>query len=182
LTAVTIVKDPLLAAANVMLVFFIAVLSFAAAAFVVAAPAVTIFKRDVLSEFARNGTADAARLYPELPWVILGLAVLLALGVWFLVLLRRIVRSVGEGDPFVPVNAARLTRMGWLALAGQIASLPIGAAVVHVARMVSDSGHGEVGNDFGFSGEGVLLVLTLFILARVFRQGARMREELEGTV
>ena len=36
--------------------------------------------------------------------------------------------------------------------------------------------------DFGFSGGGLLLMLVLFILARVFRRGAEMREELEGTV
>ena len=29
---------------------------------------------------------------------------------------------------------------------------------------------------------GIMLILTLFILARVFRQGAMMRAELEGTV
>jgi hypothetical protein len=36
--------------------------------------------------------------------------------------------------------------------------------------------------DFGVSLGGLLLALTLFILARVFRQGAAMREDLEGTV
>ncbi len=34
----------------------------------------------------------------------------------------------------------------------------------------------------GISGNGLLLMLILFILARVFRKGAEMRAELEGTV
>jgi hypothetical protein len=44
--------------------------------------------------------------------------------------------------------------------------------------------HGDRGNDvdFGLSFGGVLLALVLFILARVFRKGAEMRAELEGTV
>jgi hypothetical protein len=36
----------------------------------------------------------------------------------------------------------------------------------------------EGGVDFG----GIILVLTLFVLARVFKHGAAMREDLEGTV
>ena len=44
------------------------------------------------------------------------------------------------------------------------------------AERVSHVGH--VGGD----GSGVILVLVLFVLARVFRKGTEMREELEGTV
>ena len=36
--------------------------------------------------------------------------------------------------------------------------------------------------DADFSTNGLLLALVLFILARVFRTGAKMREDLEGTV
>jgi hypothetical protein len=36
----------------------------------------------------------------------------------------------------------------------------------------------DAGIDFG----GVLTALLLFILARVFREGAAMRKDLEGTV
>jgi Fe-S cluster assembly ATPase SufC len=39
--------------------------------------------------------------------------------------------------------------------------------------------HGQVG---GLDMTGILLVIILFILARVFRHGAAMREDLEGTV
>jgi hypothetical protein len=36
--------------------------------------------------------------------------------------------------------------------------------------------------NIGFSGSGLVLMLVLFILSRIFRHGAAMREELEGTV
>ena len=37
-------------------------------------------------------------------------------------------------------------------------------------------------DDGGLDGGSILLTLILFILARVFRHGAAMREDLEGTV
>lgn len=41
--------------------------------------------------------------------------------------------------------------------------------------------HAEVGGG-GIDASGILLVILLFILARVFRKGTEMREDLEGTV
>jgi len=178
----TLVKDPLLTAARILLVFFIAVVGFATVAIALGSPATLVFEDRIVAAFVDEGVADAARIFPALPIVMLGCAVLLALGVYFLILLRRIVNSVGDGDPFVPVNASRLSRMGWAVLAGQVLSIPIGRAVVWIATIVADDSEVHVGDDFGFSGSSLLLMLVLFILARVFRQGAAMREELEGTV
>ena len=180
----TLVKDPLLGAMRLLLVFFIAVIGFFAAALALCAPLVAIFKDRVVAEFAAGGIKDAAAVYPALPLVLLLLAALVASGVYFLILLKRIAASVGEGDPFVPVNASRLSRMGWIMLGAQVAAVPIGAAVVWIAKIIADRDGGaeQVGSDFGFSGSGILLTLVLFILARVFRRGAEMREELDGTV
>ena len=177
----TLVKDPLLAAARIILIFFIAVLGIAAAAVTLGAPIVLFFKDRVLAALADEGVKGAEAIFPALPLVMLAIAALLALGIYFLVLLRRIVNSVGDGDPFIPENATRLSRMGWLALLGQVASIPLGGAVVWIARIVEDDPKVRV-DEFGFSGSGILLVLILFILARVFRRGAEMRGELEGTV
>jgi hypothetical protein len=177
-----IAKDPLLGMANALLLFFVAVLGLAATAMLLTAPAVLIFQHRIVATFANEGVAGAERMFPALSPILLSLAGLLSLGVYFLILLRRIVRSVGEGDPFVPVNAVRLARMGWTVLAGELLSIPVGAAVVWIANMVEDRDHVSAGDDFGPSGTGLLLVLVLFILARVFRQGAAMRDELEGTV
>lgn len=104
--------------------------------------------------------------------------VIVALGFQFLRTLRRIVISVGECDPFSIVNANRLSAMAWLALIIQAVSI--------VAGLIGNAAveHEEAANiHLSISGfTGVLVALVLFILARVFRVGADMRAELEGTV
>jgi hypothetical protein len=100
---------------------------------------------------------------------------LLAIYGWFLLTLRRIVDSVMAGSPFVAINADRLTRMGWIAVLMKAVALIESGAMAHgapeIARFASR-----------FPGPNLVMILVLFILARVFRQGAAMREDLEGTV
>ena len=178
-------RDPLLTASRLLLMAFIGVLSFAGVAIVLAIPLVIGFQGRVLTEAAAKGVEAGPELIGAILIVLAGVAVLLALAVYFLVLLRRIVLSVGEGDPFIPQNAERLSRMGWAALIGQLASIPAGAMVLWIASLVEDSpshAHADLHSDLGFSASGILLTLVLFILARVFRRGAEMRDELEGTV
>jgi hypothetical protein len=96
------------------------------------------------------------------------------------VVLRRlldIVESVRARNPFVAENALRLQRIAWALLSLQVLSLIIGA----IAKGVSTSAH-PFRVDAGFSTGGWLAVILLFVLARVFAEGARMRDELEGTV
>lgn len=97
----------------------------------------------------------------------------------FVLSLRRILDTVGAGDPFVPVNARRLGHMGLLmvALTCAIPALPV--VVGWVNELLREPG---VTERFEFHADGLLLALVLFILARVFRQGAAMRADLEGTV
>jgi hypothetical protein len=59
----------------------------------------------------------------------------------------------------------------------QVLSLVVGA----IASTVSSSGH-PIDIDAGFSISGWLAVLLTFLLARVFAEGAQMRDDLEGTV
>lgn len=93
-----------------------------------------------------------------------------------IVQVMQIISSVGEGDPFVPANANRLERIGWLLLATQMLAL-IGMSIGAVEALADEWNFGEQ-----FSFEGLLSVILIFILARVFRQGTAMREDLEGTV
>ncbi|MGB3378798.1 MAG: DUF2975 domain-containing protein [Allopontixanthobacter sediminis] len=174
-------KDPLLAIARFVLMFFIVVLAIAGAALVIALPLMLFNQAALLAELAADGKDIVPGVITAAAFVLAGAAGLMALGVYFLLLLRRIVNSVGEGDPFIPDNAKRLSRMGWVAIIAQAAAVPIGIAFVWVVGIAADP-NDHVDNDFGFSGTGVLLVLILFILARVFRKGTEMREELEGTV
>ena len=91
--------------------------------------------------------------------------------------LLAIVETVRGGDPFVAVNASRLHAIAWTLLALQILSMIIGG----IADAVSTPAY-PVHLDAGFSANGWLAVLLTFLLARVFAEGARMREDLEGTV
>ena len=91
--------------------------------------------------------------------------------------LRRIVDSVRLGDPFVPENARRLRSMAWLSIALQIVALIAGGLTMWL-----EEASRQFEANFDISIGGMLFPLVLFILARVFRRGAEMREELEGTV
>jgi hypothetical protein len=91
--------------------------------------------------------------------------------------LLAIVETVRAGDPFVAANASRLQAIAWSLLVLQLLSLVIGAIV----KAVSIPAH-PLDIDAGFSINGWLAVLLTFLLARVFAEGALMREDLEGTV
>jgi DUF2975 family protein len=96
------------------------------------------------------------------------------------VILRRlldVVESVRLGATFVAENASRLQKIAWALLGLQLVSIVIG----EIAEGVSTPKN-PLHVDAGFSTAGWLAVLLLFVLARVFAEGARMREELEGTV
>jgi hypothetical protein len=122
----------------------------------------------------------AAGAPPSAAWGITGFLALLAaefiMAERFLRRLDDIVASVGGGDPFAPANARRLEQMGWLAMAMNLVVIPVGMLASWLVRF------GGPHTDLGFSFAGLVLTLVLFILARVFRQGAAMREELEGTI
>lgn len=91
--------------------------------------------------------------------------------------LQAIVGTVRDGDPFVADNARRLQAIAWWVLAGEVLRLLVGAIAWSVSRYVQPL-HMHV----GFSFAPWLAVLLLFVLARVFDEGTRMRDDLEGTV
>ena len=131
----------------------------------------------IMSAFKLSPSPDAHRLVMGLRAVaVLGLPVIL-LNYVVLKRLLAIVETVRGGDPFVAANAYRLQAIAWALLALQILSVVIGA----IAKSVSTPAH-PVHLDAGFSINGWLAVLLTFLLARVFAEGALMREDLEGTV
>ena len=170
-------NDPLLGFARLALTFIMGVLIFAMAAIAIAVPVLGIWHKEVTGALVADGAPANAI------WLIIALIAMtggmLYLAFLFMRNMKRIVDSVAEGDPFNPVNAARLTRMAWQMLAIQIAAIPLAITAVYLTRLTEGS---ESDTLHGFDVNGIVLVLTLFILARVFRKGAEMREELEGTV
>jgi len=91
--------------------------------------------------------------------------------------LRAIVETVRAGDPFVADNARRLELIAWWVLAGEGLRLLIGAIAWAAIWDVKD-----MDLDLGYSLAPWLAILLLFVLARVFAEGTRMRTDLEGTV
>jgi hypothetical protein len=91
--------------------------------------------------------------------------------------LLRIVESVRAGDPFVADNAARLHAIAWWLLGAELLHLLVGL----LARAASTAAQ-PIDIDWSFSFTPWIAVLLLFVLARVFAQGARMREDIAGTV
>ena len=134
-------------------------------------------ERWIMSAFKLSPSLEAERLVMGLRTVaVLGLAVV-PLNHAVLKRLLAIVETVRGGDPFVAANAARLHAIAWALLALQLLSIVIGA----IGKAVSTPAH-PVNLDAGFSINGWLAVLLTFLLARVFAEGTRMREDLEGTV
>lgn len=170
-------SDPLLMIAGGILWFILGVIAFAGAIVAICIPGVLIFGTAFVDAADMPPLTQSMRLM--IPLLLVGVAGVLYLGWRFFRAMQAILRSVGEGDPFIPVNADRLTLMAWIMLAINVVSIPLAVLGANIAELAGD----DVGNvRAGFDAGGVVLVLTLFILARVFRKGTEMREELEGTV
>ncbi len=108
---------------------------------------------------------------------LVGIVVLLTLGLIFLRHLQRFVRAVRGGHLFAHGHALRLRRMAWLMLAMELLSIIIG---LHSSWMGPAFAWMEVGG--GMSITGLIAVLMLFVMARVFEAGAAMRDDLDGLV
>ena len=131
----------------------------------------------IMSAFKLSPSPEAERLVMGLRAIaMLGLAAI-PLNHVVLKRLLAIVETVRAGDPFVAANASRLQAIAWVLLALNLLSIVIGA----IAKTVSTPAY-PLHINAGFSINGWLAVLLTFLLARVFAEGALMREDLEGTV
>lgn len=141
----------------------------------------------LLSQGMLPGPVDANDLpevtrYPLLSAGI-GVTIMANFAVMFLFFgkMRALIETASKGDPFIPDNARRLNAMAWLLLGSQVLTVLVGELRVYAFSLIdpqSKSTWDISPNDL----TGFLIVLVLFILARVFRHGAAMREDLEGTV
>ena len=119
---------------------------------------------------ARQVLLDLARGFIQIiPWLVL---------LW---LMRRLLLSVREGDPFTATNVRRLRTIGFLLLFGY----PLATFLSQIieAQLASSSPVGELGTSFpGAFGPAPVVALGVFVLAQVFAHGVRLREDVEGTV
>jgi hypothetical protein len=114
-----------------------------------------------------------------------GLQMIAALGVatipLYVAILDRLlamIDTVHTGDPFVIANARRLHQIAWSVVGLELIHLAIGAIIGVMGRSAVQ--HLDI--EWSFTLSPWIAALLIFVLARVFEQGARMRAELEGTV
>ena len=176
-------NDLLLLAGKVLTYLAQGALALGGVAISIAAPLMLIFKDEVSVEFAQKVGEVSGGTFILITLSLMAIALLIIAGAFvFFGKLRAIIASVGEGDPFAPENADRLNLMAWLLLAIQALMIPAMGIGLMFAKWADSAEHAEITIDAGLDIEGVLMVIVLFILARVFKHGAAMREDLEGTV
>ena len=168
--------DPLLTAARLLLYGLGGLFLFAFVMLIIGIGAMlTIERATLISEIARVGAP--ASLFWLLLLAVFLIIIMFAALLKFIQLLLRIIATVDAGDPFIPDNVRHLEHLGWLTVAVQIIIIALNGISWVVERYKPDVG---LGGDYSLSGW--LLVLVLFILARVFRHGTNLRAEVEGTV
>lgn len=94
-----------------------------------------------------------------------------------LVQVREMLLTVRERDPFVADNAKRLNAIALGVLGLEVLRLAVGA--INSSAALAGLG---MSIRAGFAFTPWVAVLLLFVLARVFDQGTRMRADLDGTI
>lgn len=112
----------------------------------------------------------------------IALVVLFALALWVLGQLRAVFRTLREGRPFVPTNAARIRRVGYAVILGEI----VRSALVFVANVYAMVHFSAPGLRFDarpdFSVLAVVHGLIILVIAEVFRAGTQLDEDQSLTV
>ncbi len=129
---------------------------------------------DALSQ-SRPGT-DTAVLIIWLRWITIIMVPIIPLAHIILTRLIAMIDSVPTGMALSMLNADRLRQIAWALIGINVLDLAFG--------VVTTWAEANTGEPLGWTLAltGWLAALMLFVLARVFREGAAMREELEGTV
>lgn len=122
-----------------------------------------------------GGIAELIRNGPAIVGGLVGMALYLA-GILVIVgSLRRIFMTLTAGDPFHPDNVARLRLIGLM-----LAGLELGRYAFWAVSAWLFAGVNRVEPSFGLTAW--FSVLVVFVLAEVFREGARLRREAELTI
>jgi CHASE2 domain-containing sensor protein len=113
------------------------------------------------------------------PWlsIVLALAAgVVALAAHVFHMVHQLLNAVMRGETFIPENSRRLRRIGWTMVGMQVAGFITGMAGHAIASKF------DIAGGFNLSISGFLAALLAFVLADVFDQASRMRDDLEGTV
>lgn len=141
-----------------------------------------------------NGTVQACAIHPGVgQWALYTLAQLPTILAWcgVLLLLWRLVRIAGREGPFTPAVATAMRRLGWFILLGSLTVALLHALAVGLllnglitgsatgANMVPGLLWGVIRSTMPVP---ALAGAALLSLARIFRVGVAMNDELKGTV
>jgi hypothetical protein len=91
--------------------------------------------------------------------------------------LRRILLTLADGDPFVPENASRLSRVGIAIAAMELIRIAVVMVVSTMPTLVGDEPP-RLSTQFILW----ISVAALFVLSQVFREGTRLRDEEKMTI
>jgi hypothetical protein len=148
-----------------------------------AAMALLVFQPFVGQVYELN-LHDLARSHPMkvsvspmmLALCVFGFAIYIAVLVVVFNRLRRIFETLTMGDPFLPLNVGRLRVIGLALIALQLWSYVL-AALLRWAAPGADAGKSLSINPTAW-----FAILVVFVLAEVFREGARLRQDAELTI
>lgn len=118
---------------------------------------------------------ELLRRWPAIELLILTATLYVAALVVILNRLRRVFETLTQGDPFRPENVGRLRVIG-LSLIG----LEVIGGLVRLASAWLLPEHSTIRLGLNFTGW--FAILSVFVLAEVFREGARLRSDAELTI
>ncbi len=161
---------------RVLLWILLALNLFAGAVVTLMLPGSFLFADVIIDFFTRRPESHPAMLLWTLRvWGLIALALIATVHV-SLTRLLAMIATVREGDPFVPENAARLKTIAWCLLFAQVVHLISGV----MARLMTEAGSKI---DWQWNGlAGWLAVVLVFVLARVFEEGTRIRADLKAMI
>lgn len=114
-------------------------------------------------------------------WTIIGTVV--CLGVMAISsLLRGIFETLVAGDPFVPDNAVRLRRIALILAILEACRMALGPIINLVSHTLSGSSERDLSIAIEINLVSWFAVLILVVLAQVFDEGARLREDQKMTI
>jgi hypothetical protein len=150
---------------------------FAGLMILICLPASFLFEPAFHSFFTKKAAAiHPGMLMPVLRmWMLIGIVSVATVHV----MLTRVLAMTGtmrEGDPFVPENAVRLKTVAWCLLGLQLFHLVSGV----MASLMNAAGSNIPWQWSGLSGW--LAVVLVFVLARVFEEGTRIRADLGAMI
>lgn len=108
--------------------------------------------------------------------------VVLGLFLWVLDQLRQLFRSLSRGQPFIPENVRRIRRVGYAMMAGEVLR-----ALVFYFWSYYSSQH-FIGSGLRFiasteiNGTAILAGLAILVIAEVFHEGTRLKDEQSLTI